>query len=54
MPNIIKRHQEDFKQVLPSEPESYKRREVPVERHFLDLQGKPQRNLPIFELDELW
>lgn len=29
-------------------------RSVPKFRNFLDMKGKPQRNLPIEELDELW
>lgn len=29
-------------------------REVPAKYTFLDNAGKPQRNVPIYELDELW
>ena len=29
-------------------------REVPAKYTFLDYAGKPQRNVPIYELDELW
>ena len=36
------------------QPGVQKLRNVPKSRQFLDLNGKPQRNLPIYELDELW
>lgn len=32
----------------------YKPREIPASRQFLDPNGNPQRNVPIYELDEIW
>jgi hypothetical protein len=32
----------------------FKQRKVPQTRQFLDPQGRPQRNLPVYELDEIW
>ena len=32
----------------------FKEREVPKSREFLDSNGNPQRNAPMFELEEIW